>query len=108
MRYLVPKQEGNGSIDERETMLLVSETISDFIIKIINLPYLGVNVHVASKRHFGGLCGPASLQMTSEVANDLGIELSGLNYLCKHAFLCSKCLYGLNQRRRRRIPIVIH
>ena len=55
MRYLVPKQEGNGSIDERETMLLVSETISDFIIKIINLTYPGVNANIASKRHFGGL-----------------------------------------------------
>ena len=32
--------------------------------------------------------------MTSEVTYGLGIELSDLNYLCYHAFLASKCLYG--------------
>ena len=58
------EQEDNGPLDERETMLVVSETISDFIFKISNLNYPGVNVHVASNRHFGGLLGPASLQMT--------------------------------------------
>ena len=49
------QQEGNGPLDERETMLVVSETISDFIFKISNLNYPGVNVHVASYRYFGGL-----------------------------------------------------
>ena len=34
--------------------------------------------------------------MASEVANGLIIKLSGLNYLRSHAFLGSKCLYGVN------------
>ena len=36
--------------------------------------------------------------MPSEVTNDLGIKLSGLYYLCSHAFLGSKCLYSQNER----------
>ena len=47
------KQEGNGPIDERETMLVVSESISDFIFKISNYNNPGINVHVASYRHSG-------------------------------------------------------
>ena len=58
-------------------MLVASDTISDFIFEINNLNYRGVNVHVASYRYFGGLWGPASLQMTSEVTSDFTFELSG-------------------------------
>ena len=58
-------------------------------------------MHVASIRHFSDY----SLQTALEVANDLGIEPSGLNYLGKNAFLGSKRLYGINDRRT---PIVIH
>ena len=42
--------------------------------------------------------------MASEAADNLRIELSGLNYLCNHALLGSKCLYRVNERR----VIVIH
>ena len=42
--------------------------------------------------------GPFSLQTISEVANHIRIELSGFKYLCNHAFLGSKCVYGVNER----------
>ena len=54
-------------------------------------------VIVASKQ-------PRRLQMASEVANGLRIELIDLNYLHNSAFLASFCLYGLNERRLIMMP----
>ena len=92
-------------------MLVVSKTICDFMFKISNHNYPGINVHDASNAfllplHFHVHDKHGILTNASEVANNLRIELIGLNYLWKHAFLGSKCLYRLNQRRR--TPIVIH
>ena len=45
-----------------------------------------MHMHVAS----GGLGGHGGLQMTSEDASEVIVELSDLNYLCPHASLASK------------------
>ena len=57
------------------------------------------HVHVAARSHFGCSCGHCGLQIASGVANGLRIELIDLNFLHNSAFLASRCLYGLNQRR---------
>ena len=68
----------------------------DTRFEIGNPDYPGIHVHVASNSHFGGVWGHGDLQMTSEVASDLGIELLDLHYLCSCVSLASKCLYELN------------
>ena len=35
--------------------------------------------------------------MASEVKSDLGNQLSGLDYICSHVFLASKCFHELNE-----------
>ena len=77
---------------------LTSEIKFDLRFEISNLDYPVIHVHVASNSHIVDLRGHGSLQSASEVANGLGIELSGLNNLCSHAFLASNCLDGLNER----------
>ena len=62
----------------------------DLRLKIRNLHYPGIHVHVASNSHLGGLLGHDGLQMTSEVTSDLKIELSDLDHLCPHVSLACK------------------
>ena len=67
-------------------MLVVSETICDFIFKVNSLNSPGVNVHDASNAfllplHFHVHDKHGILTNASEVANNLRIELIGLNYL---------------------------
>ena len=73
---IVPKQEGNGPID-------------------FGLQELSDNLSSYS----GGLKSHGSLQTSSEVPFDLGIELSDLNYLCYpcyHASMASNCIQQLD------------
>ena len=42
--------------------------------------------------------------MTSEVKSDLKIELSGLDYICSHVFLASKCFHELNETEDKCLP----
>ena len=85
---------------------MTSEVKFDLIFEISNLDCPGIHVHVASNSHIVDLRGHGSLQTASEVTNGLGIELSGLNNLCSHAFLASNCPYGLNRKDTNIDPLI--
>ena len=82
-----------------------SEVQFDLRFETSNLDYPGIHVHIASKRHLGGLRGRGGLQMTSEVTSGLVFELSDLDNLCSHVSLASNCHYSPNFPGR---PNIIH
>ena len=64
------------------TTSMASDIKFDVRFEIRNLIYRENYVHVASNHQFVGLWGHGGLQMTSEVASDLELEISGLNTQC--------------------------
>ena len=52
--YIV-QEEGNCPKDERVTMIMALEVRSDLGIKLSDLNYPDIHVHVAYNNHFGGL-----------------------------------------------------
>ena len=70
----------------------------DFIFEISKLNY-------TYNSHLGGVLGHYRLQMTSEVASDLRLELSDLKYTCSLASLACNCFSEIIHINW---PIMIH
>ena len=85
---------GHGDLITTST---ASDIKFDLIFEISNLIYPGNNVHVATNHQLVGLWGHGGLQMTSEDATDLKLEISGLNTLCWHCFTVSKGPHEQNE-----------
>ena len=87
---------------------LTSEVKFDLRFELSNFDYPGIHVHVAYNCYFVDLGGHGSLQTASEFTNDLGIELSDINYICCHIFLASICLHILNdtEEEEKRLPLI--